>query len=86
MGLLRVQPFRLDFGGNKVGVLYAPTDMVRDCRLENWNTYFRRSIKMLFMLPILSFFLEFLVSLDVDVSVFNISTFFPVDTSAISAK
>ena len=30
------------------------------------------------MLLILSFFVEFLASLDVDVSVFNISTFFPV--------
>jgi hypothetical protein len=31
------------------------------------------------MLLILSFFVEFLASLDVDVSVFNNSTFFPVE-------
>jgi hypothetical protein len=80
MSLLRAQSFRLDFRGNKVRVLYTPIGMVSDCKLESWNTYFRRSIRMLFMLLILSFFLEFLVSLDVDVSVFNISTFFPVGT------
>ena len=75
---MRAQTFGLDFRGNKVRVLYAPVDTVRECSLENWDIYFRRSMRILFMLLILGFFVEFLESLDVDVNVFNISIFFPV--------
>ena len=63
--------------GNKVRVLNAPVEIVRDYDLESRYTYFRSSIRILFMPPVFGLFEEFWVSLDVEVSVFKISIFFP---------
>lgn len=80
MSLKRAQSFRLDVMGNKVWMLYAPVEIVRGCNLESWNTYFRSSMRILFILPVLSFFEAFLSPfLNMDVSVFKISIFFPVE-------
>jgi hypothetical protein len=65
--------------GNKVWMLYASVEIVRGCNLKSWNTYFRSSMRILFMLPVLSFFGAFSAFLNVDVSVFRISTFFPAE-------
>jgi hypothetical protein len=67
--------------GNKVWMLYAPVEIVRGCNLESWNTYFRSSMRILFMLPIFGFFEEFSASLNVEVSVFKISMFFPAESN-----
>jgi hypothetical protein len=89
MSLKRAQSFRLDVMRNKVRMLYAPVEIVRGCNLERWDTYFRSSMRILFMLPILSFFEDFSASLDVEVSVLKISIFLPTEsqkTSVISVK
>ncbi len=65
--------------GNKVWMLYAPVETVRGCNLESWNTYFRSSMRILFMLPVLGFFEVFSAVLNVDVSVLRISIFFPAE-------
>jgi len=65
--------------GNKVWMLYAPVEIVRGCNLKSWNTYFRSSMRILFMLPVLSFLEAFSVFLNMDVSVFRISIFFPAE-------
>ena len=57
-------------------MLYASVRVVRNCNLYSWHPYFRSSIRMLFMLPILGFFEE--VRESFDVSIFKISIFFPV--------
>ena len=79
MSLKRAQTFRLDVMRNKVWMLNTPVEIVRDCNLESWNTCFRSSMRILFMLPILGFFEEFSASLGVDVSVLKISIFFPAE-------
>ena len=76
MSLKRAQSFRLDIMGNKVWMLYAPVEIVRGCNLKSWNTYFRSSMRILFMPLVLSFFGAFLA---LDVSVFRISIFFPAE-------
>jgi len=65
--------------GNKVWMLYAPVEIVRGSNLKSWNTYFRSSMRILFMLPVLSFFEAFSAFLNMDVSVFRISIFFPAE-------
>ena len=64
--------------GNKVRVLYASVGVVRNCYLYSWHPYFRSSMRILFMLPVLGFFEEVRESFGVDVSIFKISIFFPV--------
>jgi len=64
--------------GNKVRVLYASVGVVRNCDLYSWNPYFRSSMRILFMLPVLGFFEEVRESPDVVVNIFKISIFFPM--------
>jgi hypothetical protein len=82
MSLERAQSFRFDVMGDKVWMLYAPVKIVRDCNLKSrntWNTYFRSSMRILFMLFIFSFFEAFSPFFNMDVSVFRISIFFPAE-------
>jgi hypothetical protein len=62
-------------------MLYAPVEIVRSRSLESRDTYFRSSMRILFMLPILSFFEDFSASLDVEVNVLKISIFLPTKKS-----